>query len=123
MQVEQRRAGRDPGAAVNRNLAIADVREREPGIRVQRARDAPRDRVDRLDLAAPALGRARVEDREARVAEPLEQLFRVDRVALALARRERGGLDLLLARAPRATPVDDADRLVAEMAQQPPEPP
>src|SRR5439155_23662273 len=53
MQLQERRAGRDAGAAVDRDLAIGDVRERQPGIRVQRARDPPRDRIDRLDLAAP----------------------------------------------------------------------
>jgi hypothetical protein len=68
------------------------------------AGDPARDRVDRLDLAAPALGRAGVDERQALVAEPAEQLVRVRGVVPARARDELGSLDPLRPRAQWAAP-------------------
>ena len=53
--------------------------------------------VDRVRLAAPAVRRARVDEHERRIGEPPRDLLGVDRVAVALARHELGGLDLLVA--------------------------
>ena len=92
-----------------------------PG-RVQRARDSPRHAVERVRLAPPARGYASVDDDELLPA-PLE-LVQADRVAVSLDRDECLRLDLLLAAAERAAPrleVDHRARVMAEMAEQPPE--
>ena len=89
---------------------------------VQRARNPPRDAVERVRLAPPARGHARVDDDELLPARL--ELVHADRIAAPLGRDERLRLDLLLAAAQRAAPrleVDHRARVVAEVAEQPPE--
>ena len=71
---------------------------RAPGIR-------PGDRVDRLDLAAPALRRSRVDERQRGVAEPAEQARSASAVSSARGRGERTPRGSIgAARAQRAVP-------------------
>ena len=85
------------------------------------------DGIESQSLAAVAVLRPRVDEHEAWIAEPLEDLVRGDHVVRSLARREDRGLDRLLALGQRAEPdpepsVEHPRLIVAEVAQQPPEP-
>src|SRR3954447_20516279 len=141
------RGGRDARAAVGHEVASlagieqpAERRRREEAAArghggegdVLRARDVPRHRVDRLELAAEAGGRAGIDHGELLVDEPGDQLVRPRGVVLALARLERLPAHPrprrdVVERAARLTPaaqpaVEHRGALVAEMAQEPPEP-
>ena len=121
-------AGGHARAAVDDELVCVEqvLRQRRLVLEeaVAGARDPARDRIDRLDLAAPALRRASVDEREGGVAEPLEQLRRAGDVIRSRACHELGRLDLLGIRAQRAVPGVEPDHggvVVPEVAQQPPE--
>ena len=78
------------------------------------------DRIEAQGLAAKAVPWPRVDEREAWIAEPLEDLVRRDQVVAALARREDRRLDRLLALGQRAEPdaeaaVEHRRLVVAEM--------
>ena len=91
--------------------------------RVPRARDPPGDRVERLDVAAPALRGARVEKDERRVAEARADLVRLDHVVVADVRDERRPLDarlLGLERSRVGANVERPRRVVPEVAEEPP---
>ncbi len=123
----QREAGGDPGAAVGDELPRRQRLERLRPRGAERPRDPSRRVVDLVRLAAPAVRGARVDEDERAVAEPPCDLVGPDRVALALARDERAGLDRFLAGPQRAAPrVEPADQdgavVVPEVAQEPPEP-
>ena len=92
--------------------------------KVRRARDVARHRVDRLELAAVALGRSGVEQETSR------EHFRLGGIALPRTGHERSRRNLLGASFQRPTlrppaaqaTVEHRHAPVAEMTQQPPEP-
>src|SRR5438552_1257894 len=111
------------GAAVGDELSGGELGHRlVPGC-VQRAGDPARFLVDRIGLTAPARGYTCVDDDQFITAA--RELVRVDRVVAARAQRELGRLDLFLAARQRPMPRVDVDHravVMAEVAQQPPEP-
>src|SRR5207248_11068957 len=89
------------------------------------ARNVAGDGIDWLDVAAVALGDARVEEDQVAFADPPLELVGVDRVAGALLGHERLRLDRLVAGPERPLPrleLDHGAVVVAEVAQEPPEP-
>ena len=124
----QYRAGRDARAAVDDELFGVEQLLRQRRLVLEKtvagAGDPPRDRIDRLDLAAPPLWGTGVDDRQPGVVEPLEQLRREGDVVSSWTRHELGAFDLLAIRPQRAVPVVEVDHsgfVVAEVAEQPPE--
>src|SRR5262249_38318769 len=120
-------ARRHARAAVGDELAVGKLGQRLGPRGVGRAEDPPGRVVDLVRLATPAIRNSRVDERERRIGEAARDLLRGDRVAVPFARNELGRLDLLLAGAPLASPdIDAAEQngtvLVAEVAQEPPEP-
>src|SRR5262249_10519786 len=110
------------GTAVDGDLIRSEyaLGKRRSVRRVSRARDAARDLVDRVRLAAVALGDARVEDQQARIADPCRQLVGRDRVVLAFTRDERLWLDRLVAVRERAAPAVEVEHravVVTEVTQ------
>ena len=118
-------ARRDPRAAVGDDVSVGHVRKRLVPRSVPCARDVARNGVDRLDVAAVALGDTRVEEDQVAFADPPLELLGVDRVAGALLGHERRRLDRLVAGPERPVPRVELDHgavVVAEVAQEPPEP-
>src|SRR5262249_27565414 len=120
-------AGRDARAAVGDELA-----GRQPGQRlvpgsVGCAGDPAGWIVDLVRLAAPAIRRACIDEEQRRVGEAAGDLLRLDRVVTPQVRVELGRPNLLLAGPQLAAPdVDSAEQdgtvVVAEVAEQPPQP-
>ena len=123
VQPVQHDAGGDARAAIGDDVAWGKLgRWLVPG-RIQRTRDAAGHAVDSVRLAAPARRQACVDDHQLAVVRS-ELLERCD-VVRALARDEVRRLEQLLTGGQRPVPrrqVDDRALVVAEVAQQPPEP-
>ena len=113
----------DAGAAISDELSVWNVAERLVPRRVHRAGDASRLLVDRVRLAAPARGETGVDDDE--LVEAPHELVGLDRVVVAGAWREVRGFDRLLPARERPVPAVELEHgavVVAEVAQEPPEP-
>ena len=120
-------AGCDAGAAVGDELPVRQLGQRLVPGRVRGAGDPAGRVVDLVRLPAPPVRRAGVDERERRIGQAAGDLPRRDRVAAPLARHELRRLDILLACSELASPrIDPAEQdravVVAEVAEQPPEP-
>src|SRR5215211_9065815 len=98
LEGEDGHGGGDAGAAVHSDLRIRVDHRRLGRIRhVHGARNMAGDLVDRLFVAAVALGRTRVDEDEPRLPEALLDLLGRDYVVFARLGAEIGCLDALLA--------------------------
>ena len=120
MQQHRRRHTR---AAIGDELPLRQLGQWLVPRSVQRTGNAARVPVDRIRLTTPTLREPCVDDNE--LLATSRELVGLDDVVVALAQRQRCGLDLLLTAGQRSAPAGEVEhraRVVPEMAKQPPEP-